>query len=91
LFFNFASARAYRVVKRKLARPTRFERVTFAFGGQRSLYAASRGTVLSINRKNRVLRAPATTDPGDIKLPSGPATERRSGFFFAGGKAQERG
>ena len=42
----------------QLAYPTRFERVTFAFGGQRSLYAASRGTMLSINRKNRVLRAP---------------------------------
>jgi hypothetical protein len=40
---------------------TRFERVTFAFGGQQSRYAASRRTVLSINRKNRVLRASATT------------------------------
>jgi hypothetical protein len=39
--------------------------LTFAFGGQR-LYAANRGTTPSINRKNRVLRAPATTDSCDI-------------------------
>ena len=43
---------------REAAHLTRFELVTFAFGGQRSRYAASRRTVLSINRKNRVLRAP---------------------------------
>jgi len=39
-----------------MARPTRFERVTFAFGGQRSRYAASPGIALSTSRKNRVLR-----------------------------------
>jgi len=48
-----------------LAHPTRFERVTFAFGGQR-FYAANRGTTLSISRKNRVLRARATTDACDV-------------------------
>ena len=34
---------------------------TLAFGGQRSVYAARRGMALSTNRKNWVLRAPATT------------------------------
>jgi hypothetical protein len=33
-------------IKKKLAHPTRFERVTFAFGGQRSTYAASQGIAL---------------------------------------------
>ena len=32
--------------KKNQAHPTRFERVTFAFGGQRSTYAASRGIAL---------------------------------------------
>jgi len=32
--------------KEELAHPTRFERVTFAFGGQRSTYAASQGIAL---------------------------------------------
>ena len=32
--------------------------MTFAFGGQRSVYAASRGTVLSTNRKNRGVAGP---------------------------------
>ncbi len=44
----------------RLARPTRFERVASTFGGQRSIYAARRGMALSTNRKNLVLRAPAT-------------------------------
>jgi peptidoglycan/xylan/chitin deacetylase (PgdA/CDA1 family) len=35
-----------------LAHPTRFDRVTFAFGGQR-FYVANRGTTFSTNRKNR--------------------------------------
>jgi HigB_toxin, RelE-like toxic component of a toxin-antitoxin system len=39
----------------EVARPTRFERVTFAFG--QWPYAANRGTTCSINRKNRVLQA----------------------------------
>jgi len=43
--------------KEELAHPTRFERVTFAFGGQR-FYAANRGKTFSTNRKNRVVRAP---------------------------------
>ena len=43
----------------KVARPTRFERVTFAFGGlTHEHYAASFGMGLSNNRKNRVLRVP---------------------------------
>jgi hypothetical protein len=46
----------------EMARPTRFERVVSTFGGQRSIYAARRGMALSTNRKNRVLRAPATND-----------------------------
>jgi hypothetical protein len=45
-----------------MAHPTRFERVTSTFGGQRSIYAASRGMARSTKRKNRVLRAPATND-----------------------------
>jgi hypothetical protein len=45
--------------KEKLAHPTRFERVTFAFGGQRSIYAAKRRIALSTNPKNRMLRIPA--------------------------------
>jgi hypothetical protein len=57
-----------------LAHPTRFERVTFAFGGQRSRYAASRGTLLSISRKNRVLRAPATNVAADIRRDVDPHT-----------------
>src|SRR5712664_1001380 len=40
-----------------MAHPTRFERVAFAFGGQR-FYAANRGMTFSTNRKNRVVRAP---------------------------------
>jgi hypothetical protein len=48
-----------------LAHPTRFERVTFAFEGQRSNYATSRGIAFSTDRKNRVLRPPATNDHGD--------------------------
>jgi hypothetical protein len=40
-----------------MARPERFERVTFAFGGLLH-YAANFGIGLSINRKNRVLRLP---------------------------------
>lgn len=45
---------------REMAHPTQFERVASTFGGQRSSYAANRGIVLSINRKNRVLRARET-------------------------------
>jgi hypothetical protein len=45
-----------------MAHPTRFEGVASTFGGQRAIYAASRGIVRSTNRKNRVLRAPATND-----------------------------
>ena len=42
-----------------LAHPTRFERVTFAFGGLPHWhYAANFGIGLSTNRKNRVLRVP---------------------------------
>jgi len=42
-----------------MARPTRFERVTFAFGGQQAIYAAKRRMALSTNPKNRMLRVPA--------------------------------
>jgi hypothetical protein len=32
----------------RLAHPTRFERVTFAFGGQRSIYATNRGIMARV-------------------------------------------
>src|SRR5882762_10913924 len=51
-----------------MAHPTRFERVTFAFGGQR-FYATNRGITFSTNRKNPVLRAPATTDSCATPIP----------------------
>ena len=38
------------------------ERVTFAFGGQPSLYAANVGAARSTKHTNRALRALATTD-----------------------------
>jgi hypothetical protein len=43
-----SSPRAHTALEDKdnLAHPTRFERVTFAFGGQRSTYAASQGIAL---------------------------------------------
>jgi hypothetical protein len=66
--------------------PTRFERVTFAFGGQRSTYAASIGMARSINRKNRVLRAPATTDSCDI----GAGDPEGSPFAFWGPFRRDR-
>jgi len=65
--------------KKKLAHPTRFERVIFAFGGQRSIYAARRGMALSTNRKNRVLRAPTTTPHYETLLPFSLACDRSSG------------
>jgi hypothetical protein len=66
----------------EVAHLTRFELVTFAFGGQWSTYAASRGMARSTNRKNRVLRASATTDSCDISAgePEGSFKDRRLGF-----------
>jgi hypothetical protein len=69
-----------------LAHPTRFERVTLAFGGQRSTYAASIGMTRSINRKNRVLRAHATTDSCDI----GAGDPEGSPFAFWGPFRRDR-
>src|SRR5260370_26280555 len=44
-------------------------------------YAASWGIACSTNRKNRVLRVPATTDPGDTKSPgSQPPKGGRASF-----------
>jgi hypothetical protein len=64
-----------------LAHPTRFEGVTFAFGAQRSIYAASRGIARSTNRKNRVLWPPATNDSCDTSEgdPEGSPFAFRSG------------
>jgi hypothetical protein len=45
-----------------------------AFGGG---YAASFGIALSTNRKNRVLRPPATNDTGDSEFPGSPVPFRR--------------
>jgi hypothetical protein len=60
-----------------MAHPTRFERVASTFGGQRSIYAARRGMALSTNRKNRVLRAPATNDSCEIPIPGTDVPFRR--------------
>jgi hypothetical protein len=50
-------AQLYPGVIEKWRATTRFERVTFAFGGQRLFYVANRGAICSTNHKNRVLRA----------------------------------
>ena len=47
-------------IAKKLARPTRFERVTFAFGGKRSFFESNMGLIF---RKPAVLRAQTLT-PG---------------------------
>jgi hypothetical protein len=54
-----ASARSagFGVPCTELAHPTRFERVTFAFGGQRLFYVANRGAICSTIHKKRVLQA----------------------------------
>ena len=63
-----------------LAHPTRLERVTFAFGGLPQWhYAASFGIGRSTDRKNRVLRVPATTF---VITQSRSRSKRRDGFNF---------
>jgi hypothetical protein len=53
------SKKSFAGIAIEMARATRFERVTFAFGGQRSIYAAKRRMALSTNPKNRMLGVPA--------------------------------
>jgi hypothetical protein len=45
---------------------------------------------LSTNRKNRVLRVPATTDPGKAKSAGSPASERRSGCLLPAANRNDR-
>ena len=58
-----------------------FAKARMTASGAKRSYAARRGIASSTNRKNRVLRVPATTDPGDTKSPgSQPPKGGRASF-----------
>src|SRR5713226_2964362 len=64
-----------------MAHPARFERVPVFGGPPHWHYAANLGIARSTNRKNRVLRVPATTF---VITHSPSRSNRRDGFSFSG-------